>query len=986
MAAIALTAAGIPAALAWAATRPVTEAVWSQLGDGSRVLQAFGRPIDDGEVVVAVVLLGAVTWAWIMLCLVVEVAARLRGVAPPTLPASASLQRVIGVAVGLALTVAMPAARAGALPPNGAGHPASVAAAGAPTAATALTADPAGERPPSPPGAVRTTAAGSVAGVAATTGGHPPWATTSATYTVRPGDTLWGIARAELGDPLRWRDLAAANLGRPQADGQCLRDDNWILPGWILVLPEEGTAAASPSNGAQPGDGPTVASATSATSAAAGSWGPSGASSPATGSAPAPEPSAATGSALATGPSPAAEPSRVAAPAAAVPRAAVPSAAMAAGSEQALPAPERQPPSPVDAVRSAPGNGRPRPGDPLVTFAEFGLLAGAVVAALDRMRRVQQRHRRTGLRIALPTDDVAALELDLRRRARRSRRPALDAVYRAVGDARRSVGTLAVTWVAVGDDVAELGIGGGMGAIAPAAPPPFVADQAPDRWRLPIAEGCTDVVAAATRAEWRGPWASVPATVVTAGRTDGELVVVDLAVMGALAVEAPAAEAVCRGMVVELATNPDADDVELLVVGADRSLAALERVRTADDVDQVLQLMMPGQGTATAGSGALPPDPAHLPVTVVVVVHHEPGTEASIEALAGLAVTSGGTLAMVAAGPVRAAPWRLQRDAQGTATLHESQAPGGSRAVAGRMQGQLLDAVTAGTIAALIDTASPSPGVDPDTPPYDRIPGSGGATLARARGARPERHGAPADGEVEVRVLGPVAVVGAERPFTRAWTLDLVVFLALHPAGATTEQWSTALWPDRLMAPATLHSTASAARRALGRDGDGEDHLPRSHGRLRLGPGVRTDWDLLQQWGKADDPDGWCRALALVRGRPLDGLRAIDWALLDGLLPAIEATVVDLAERRGLWCLDEGDAAGATWAARRGLLVCPYDERLYRVLLRAADMAGNPAAVEAAMAELVRLVAEDVEPYDAVHPETLELYRALSRRAVRASS
>jgi hypothetical protein len=28
----------------------------------------------------------------------------------------------------------------------------------------------------------------------------------------------------------------------------------------------------------------------------------------------------------------------------------------------------------------------------------------------------------------------------------------------------------------------------------------------------------------------------------------------------------------------------------------------------------------------------------------------------------------------------------------------------------------------------------------------------------------------------------------------------------------------------------------------------------------------------------------------------------------------------------------------------------------------------------------VRLVAEDVEPYDAVHPETLDLYRVLSRR------
>jgi len=49
--------------------------------------------------------------------------------------------------------------------------------------------------------------------------------------------------------------------------------------------------------------------------------------------------------------------------------------------------------------------------------------------------------------------------------------------------------------------------------------------------------------------------------------------------------------------------------------------------------------------------------------------------------------------------------------------------------------------------------------------------------------------------------------------------------------------------------------------------------------------------------------------------------------------------------------------------------------------LRAADIAGHPAGVEAVMQQLIQLVADDVEPYDAVHPETLELYRRLSRRS-----
>ena len=66
---------------------------------------------------------------------------------------------------------------------------------------------------------------------------------------------------------------------------------------------------------------------------------------------------------------------------------------------------------------------------------------------------------------------------------------------------------------------------------------------------------------------------------------------------------------------------------------------------------------------------------------------------------------------------------------------------------------------------------------------------------------------------------------------------------------------------------------------------------------------------------------------------------------------------------------------------RRGLLVSPYDERLCRMLLRTADAAGNPEGVESVMAELLRVVADEVEPVESVHPSTLALYRSLSRRS-----
>jgi DNA-binding SARP family transcriptional activator len=243
--------------------------------------------------------------------------------------------------------------------------------------------------------------------------------------------------------------------------------------------------------------------------------------------------------------------------------------------------------------------------------------------------------------------------------------------------------------------------------------------------------------------------------------------------------------------------------------------------------------------------------------------------------------------------------------------------------------------------------------------------------------------------EVIVAILGPVEVRGAAHPFRRAPALDLVVYLALHHRGASNDAWATALWPDRLMAAPTLHSTASAARRALGASTFGHDHLPRSHGRLQLAPTVGTDYQELRSLSAREDPTAWRSALDLVRGRPFDGLRNGDWAVLEGVLSAVEEGVVDLALRLAHHELAAGSGRGAARAARAGLLASPYDERLYRILLRAADLEGNPAGVERVMAELLQVVdgagagrgPRQSGAFDlrVVHPETATLYRSLSR-------
>ena len=67
------------------------------------------------------------------------------------------------------------------------------------------------------------------------------------TYRVRHGDTLWHIADAWLGNPLRWHDIYQLNRDHYDQHGR-MRHGNLILSGWVLVLPSD----ATPPPGANP--------------------------------------------------------------------------------------------------------------------------------------------------------------------------------------------------------------------------------------------------------------------------------------------------------------------------------------------------------------------------------------------------------------------------------------------------------------------------------------------------------------------------------------------------------------------------------------------------------------------------------------------------------------------------------------------------------------------------------------------------------------
>jgi DNA-binding SARP family transcriptional activator len=199
----------------------------------------------------------------------------------------------------------------------------------------------------------------------------------------------------------------------------------------------------------------------------------------------------------------------------------------------------------------------------------------------------------------------------------------------------------------------------------------------------------------------------------------------------------------------------------------------------------------------------------------------------------------------------------------------------------------------------------------------------------------------------------------------------------LHNRHGSTDEVATALWPMGA-SEGSRHNVIWDARRALGEDADGNSLLVREGG-LKLSPLVTSDWAHFRELACCDDRDTRVAALSLVRGKPFGDVDW-PWSTVEGLAATMEAEVCDLASAIGEQALLDGDASLATHAAEQGILASPYDERLYRLLMRASDALGNPAGIRSAMGRLAAVLEDDVEPLESVHPETRALYEALMRR------
>jgi LysM repeat protein/DNA-binding SARP family transcriptional activator len=489
---------------------------------------------DTGQVFLLVVAVaGLIAWLQLVVAVVLESVALVRGVAAPRLPGFRWAQRLVaGVLFGL--VVGTTAAEAS--------QPAVPASIAAPQVLGQDSHQPQVQAEPSPSGG----------------------------YTVVPGDSLMSIAAEQLGDESRYQEIFDLNQGRRQADGEVLRGVDLIKPGWRLVLPAEpqcvevvvregdtltqiaqtrlGSAAryveifelnrGRPLPGGRildnpdrihPGD---VLRLPGTTTPAYGGGATAGASVPAPVASPGCEPKPEPAPTAARSPEPNSPvPERVLAP--------IPD-----------PAPAEGAPAADDSVM------------PLVAVGVGGLLAVGILATFARRRMRAQRRRRPGQRIRRPPS--TDLETALRKAEEPATAEALDLVLRSLAHRAREGGTSLPTVRAT--------LVGSRGVVL-----------YPQGRSEPFVESLD-------AEELDGVPAPYPVLVTVGHDPRRDLVMANLAEIGTITLDGTTEEVgpVLLAMAWELATSAWSESVPVTLVGFGRSTAAHnpDRFRHLNSVDE----------------------------------------------------------------------------------------------------------------------------------------------------------------------------------------------------------------------------------------------------------------------------------------------------------------------------------------------------------------------------------------------------------------
>ena len=757
--------------------------------------------------------------------------------------------------------------------------------------------------------------------------------------TVQPGETLTGIAARE--GLSGWRQLWQANVGRVQAGGERLGDPNFIKPGWQLSIPAVASAPTAPPPAVTP---------------------PSVNTPPPAVTPPPPPPPRTTDYRAAdrhteaeAGPTPLAS--------------------------ENTPAPET---APENASEAAPAQDLDDSGQsfPVRTAGGIGaLLAAAIIALIAARRSRQQRRRRPGHGITMPTGEAAAVEKELRATADPLSVATVDLALRGLAATcnRNRVALPVVRAGRLTTKQFDLYLAEPAGLTAPWQ---ATADDAV--WTLPVD---APLPAGIDAEQIPAPY---PSLVCIGQDVEDGHVFLDLEYLGALGIKGDPQRSreIMAALAVELACSRWADDLQVTVVGAYPELEdALEtgRIRYLPSVDHILdelterserdRRILASAGTdslnqaraAGVAPGVWTPEIVFLAgettehqrtrlsdvvegtprVAIAAVTRGEPLGEWCLRLDGDNAVLEP-IMLWVRPQRIDDRTYSLMLDVFGTT---EEDAPSGTDWLAEPDLNDLPEDAAAEERAEDETAAAPVGAAEPVNGHTRQLP------------QRPPR----------VLVLGPVDVAdarGTVEPSKRNRLTEFAAFLALNP-GVDHAAVDAALWPATRVTHNTRNTAMSKLRRWLGVDSHGEDYLPRyqAEAGYQFSEQVKTDWhawcDLLPQGPQLAPNESLEQALALVRGRPFDGVRTRRYAWAENAKQIMISAVVDAAYELARRRLMEGQWRAAEQAIVVGLTLEPGMERLWRVRIMAAHSSGNPAAEQEAVERLLAIVDElggDLEP------------------------
>jgi nucleoid-associated protein YgaU len=210
-----LLIAGVPLMLVLLVGWPLPHTLpsWNQI---TMAFQTQG--IDMGVLLRVLACVLWVLWAYLMVGMLVELVATLRGLQGRRRPWVAPGQRLAALLVGVVMLGIALMSR-----PAASTRPVSLSATLTPRTAVVAPYDPA----PHP----------------ATTAPHASLLSSSPAppadldVQVQPGDSLWAIAGREYGDPQEWPAIWGANRGQTEDNGETFTDPSIIDPGWELAVP-----------------------------------------------------------------------------------------------------------------------------------------------------------------------------------------------------------------------------------------------------------------------------------------------------------------------------------------------------------------------------------------------------------------------------------------------------------------------------------------------------------------------------------------------------------------------------------------------------------------------------------------------------------------------------------------------------------------------------------------------------------------------------